>query len=316
MNRSIVSFALCLISIVALSTGPRALTKTEDPSHHRILKSADPILNALTRETRTCGTLDVPETAADQIQSSLDRFNLKRGNANRLQPGEIVIPVHFHVINQGRGLENGDVPTRILREQVDVLNAGYSGATGGANTPFRFALASVDRTTNLEWFTALPGTIEEKEMKETLRVGDAAALNFYINSLGSVVNLLGWSSFPWNFKHSPLLDGVVLDYQALPGGSAFPYNEGDAGTHEVGHWLGLYHTFQNGCSKKNDHVADTPAEQSPAYACPLGRDSCPTDDGLDPVENFMDYTDNSCAFKFTEGQSARMEALAVQYRGL
>src|SRR5688572_10585369 len=221
MNRSIVSFALCLISMAALGARPSALTKTEAPRHHSVLKSTNPAPNRLTRETMTCGTLDVPETVADQIQSSLDKFNLKRGNAKRLQPGEMVIPVHFHIINQGAGLENGDVPTRVLREQIDVLNAAYGGATGGANTPFRFALASIDRTTSLEWFTALPGTVEEREMKESLRLGSAAALNFYINNPSSVVNLLGWSSFQWKFKQSPLIDGVVVAYQALPGGSAF-----------------------------------------------------------------------------------------------
>ena len=74
-------------------------------------------------------------------------------------------------------------------------------------------------------------------------------------------------------------------------------------------------TFQGGCSAKNDYVADTPAEKSPAFGCPVGRDTCRTE-GLDPIDNFMDYTGKACAFKFTEGQSARMEAMAAQYRGL
>jgi hypothetical protein len=77
--------------------------------------------------------------------------------------------------------------------------------------------------------------------------------------------------------------------------------------------MGLFHTFQDGCSATNDQVADTPAEANPAFGCPSGSDTCPAA-GVDPIENFMDYTDDSCMFKFTAGQSARMLANWNQYR--
>jgi len=313
MSRSSLRFIVASLCLLGLSTaaGRNAGTANLNES---VLRAATPRSEQRQSEVRTCATLDVPETVADQIELSLERFKSLRGRGQIRQPAAISIPVYFHVINQGAGVENGDVPTRMLREQIDVLNAAYSGSTGGAPTPFRFVLAGIDRTTNPTWFQALPGTSAEREMKEALRIGDATALNFYTNNSGSVSSIIGWGTFPWWYEDTPFLDGVVCFYQSLPGGSAYPYNEGDAGTHEVGHWLGLFHTFQGGCSSKGDYVADTPAEKSPGFGCPLSRDSCRAD-GLDPIDNFMDYSDNSCMYKFTEGQAVRMELVAGQYRG-
>ena len=263
-----------------------------------------------------CATRDLDETTAYNYETALNEFNNKRSPGQIRKSGAVTIPVYFHVVNKGEGAANGDIPDKMLRAQIDVLNAAYAGATGtgAANTPFRFALVGVTRTTNLAWFNAGPDTAAEREMKTALHTGGADTLNFYTNNAGGY--LLGWATFPFWYEGDPAMDGVVCLYSSLPGGTEVPYNEGDTGTHEVGHWLGLFHTFQGGCAAiYNDFVSDTPSERSPAFYCPAGRDSCPKT-GVDPIENFMDYTDDPCMYRFTAGQSARMEALSLQYRGL
>jgi len=184
------------------------------------------------------------------------------------------------------------------------------------NTGWKFDLQEITRTTNTQWASMRQGSKLEREAKSALRRGSADDLNIYSWNIGG--GLLGWATFPSGYASNASYDGVVVLYSSLPGGDAYPYNEGDTATHEVGHWLGLYHTFQGGCTG-GDSVSNTAPEASPAYGCPVGRDTC-SGGGADPITNFMDYTDDYCMVQFTTGagstvsQSDRMLAEFTQYR--
>ncbi|HVK82687.1 MAG TPA: zinc metalloprotease [Kofleriaceae bacterium] len=214
------------------------------------------------------------------------------------------INVYWHTITSSSG--EGAPDAEQIDAQLGILNAAY-GPWG-----WSFVLAGTDTTANNSWYTVTSGSSAETQMKNALRRGGAADLNIYSANIGQ--GLLGWATFPNNYASKPKMDGVVILTASLPGGTATPYNLGDTATHEVGHWMGLYHTFQGGCQPKGgDYVNDTPPEKSAAFGCPVGRDSC-RKDGVDPITNFMDYTDDACMNEFTVGQDARMDAMFTTYR--
>ena len=219
------------------------------------------------------------------------------------------VPVYFHVISNGT---DGAVSATTISQQMNVLGKGYAGKYGGANSGFKFTLAGVDHTTNAAWFDAGPETPEEAAMKQALKRGGPGDLNVYTTS-GNLY--LGWAYFP-SIVDSPqaYLDGVVIDFRSMPGGPyGSDYSLGGTLTHEAGHWLGLYHTFEGGCGGKGDRVADTPPERDPTAGCPEGKDTCKKG-GLDPIHNYMDYSWDSCYTQFTPGQSSRMQDQYLHFR--
>ena len=254
---------------------------------------------------RFCATESDPSKIADMEADFASRLASAKptdDETSNVTSGNI--KVYFHVVRRGTGTSNGDVPASWITNQINILNAAYS------STGWSFTLISTDRTTNSSWFTGCYGS-SETAMKNALRQGTADDLNIYTCSPSG--GILGYATFPSSYSSAPKKDGVVILYSSMPGGSAAPYNEGDTATHEVGHWMGLYHTFQGGCSANGDYVSDTPAESSAAYGCPSGRNTCSAA-GFDPITNFMDYTDDSCMFQFSSGQDARMDSQFTTYR--
>ena len=265
-----------------------------------------------------CATKPLGDLERAQVEEKIGPFMAARAQALR-QPGTDgkpgggggggvsvtggVVNVYVHVITSSAGV--GAVTDARIADQINVLNAAY------ATTGWSFSLKGTDRTVNSTWSTMTPGSTAESQAKAALRIGSADDLNLYTANIGG--GLLGWATFPSSYASQPKGDGVVVLYSSLPGGGAVPYDLGDTATHEIGHWMGLYHTFQGGCSKTGDAVADTPAERSEAYGCPINRDTC-TAPGADPIYNFMDYTDDACMDEFTTNQDARMDAMFSTYR--
>lgn len=235
-------------------------------------------------------------------------------DAPRMPDGSVTIRTIFHVIRATppTAAERARLTTMIQR-QMQVLNDSYAGRTApdAADSPFRFRLVKTTWTVNEEWAHVTPGKTE-RDMKQALYEGDSETLNVYAADIGG--GLLGWSYFPKGYNNGrDYIDGVVMLDESMPGGNTDVYSEGDTLTHEVGHWLMLEHTFKSGCSASNDGVADTPREAFPQFYCPVGADTCPQP-GLDPIHNFMDYTQDSCMDMFTPGQVDRMNDAWIQFR--
>ncbi|KAG8722519.1 hypothetical protein FRC08_001033 [Ceratobasidium sp. 394] len=180
------------------------------------------------------------------------------------------------------------------------LNSNFNG------TGLTFTLANISRPNNETWYRDEPGAAPI--MKTMLHQGDATTLNVYTVAI-SDGDVRGRGTLPRYYSRYPKLDGIIIRPDTVRRNSKTL-------THEVGHWLGLYHTFEGGdCKGKGDYVDDTPAEASPSWECKTVRDTCPGG-GLDPVHNYMDYGPDSCRTEFTPGQVIRMKQQIAVYRNI
>jgi hypothetical protein len=246
------------------------------------------------------------------------------------------IPVVIHVIyaNNAQNVQNLQIES-----QIEVLNEDYAGVNLDAilippvfnqfkagDVGIRFCLASVDPqnkpTTGItRTLTQVDAFSLNDDMKYTAQGGHDAwpsdkYLNIWVCNLDG--NLLGYAQYPGG---PPETDGVVIYYKAFGknGTAAKPYNKGRTATHEVGHWLNLLHIWGddgNSCNGSDD-VADTPNQSNSSSGCPkFPNISCNNGPHGDMFMNYMDYTNDSCMYMFTQGQKERMQSALENFRPL
>jgi hypothetical protein len=263
-----------------------------------------------THNVQRCGFLNPTPAERVEIEQKLRDFRASTGRS--LVPGativvaDKIVPVYFHVVTTNTGA--GDATNTQLTNQIAVLNAAYAGSG------FQFSFAGANRVKNTTWYNGCAKSSIERSMKRALAVDPAHTFNVYTCGLGN--GLLGYSTFPSYYPENSFMHGVVMLNGSLPGGSATNYNGGDTLTHETGHYLGLYHTFQGGCvdgASGGDFIVDTPAEASANYNCTLTSDTCASP-GLDPVTNYMDYGNDACMTNFTTDQRIRAQDQVALYR--
>ncbi|MBI2794520.1 MAG: PKD domain-containing protein [Ignavibacteria bacterium] len=229
------------------------------------------------------------------------------------------IPIVVHVIHDG-GSEN--ISDAQIASQIQILNEDYgklpgtNGDGSGVDTKVRFCLAGTDpdgHCTNGIVRVKSPLTNHQSYQRALLKQlsfwDNNRYLNIYIvKSING--NVGGYSSYPGG---PPDEDGVVVRHNLFGNVGTAAKGYGRTTTHELGHWFGLYHTFNNGCGidpcLDGDYVCDTPPQAAPSFTC-VTMNTCSNDvpDVNDLKENYLNYTPGSCQNMFTNGQMLRINA--------
>lgn len=247
----------------------------------------------------------------------------------------ISIPVVVHVVynSSSQNISDAQIITQINALNEDfrkmVGTRGYNTNSVGADTKIEYRLADRDPNNNLTngvtrnyssqiYFDN--NSTDHQKLQSISYWNSDKYLNIWVVPAIDINGTIGYSmKFPWTSGNPR---GVVMSsiyFGDDVGTTTSPYHFGKVTTHEIGHFLGLYHIFQGGCTNGNcssdgDKVCDTPPSIGNT-GCPTSVNSCNTDnpDLNDMVENYMDYTNNSCMNTFTVGQSTRMNSYIQSY---
>ena len=222
----------------------------------------------------------------------------------------IRIPIAFHVVTDGK---NGMISPQQIAILIQNLNWAYRGS------PFSFYLYRADLIKNKAWYNNC--VVNASNLKK-LRKRAARDVRYYVNVYSCKLGQPGFygvATFPPGYPvPNPglsYLQGIAVDPVVL-GSDQFPF--GLALAHEMGHYLGLLHTFETAfnegqaeCVDPGDFIGDTPTQAGNTFgACPIGRDSCPALAGSDDIPNLMNYATDECWDHFTPVQAdAMFEAL-------
>ncbi|KAM3536043.1 hypothetical protein MY4038_000819 [Beauveria bassiana] len=203
------------------------------------------------------------------------------------------VPTYIHVIASSKSKSDGYLSKEDVLATVDGMNSDYEGLG------FQFDVREVIHTVNTTWAAGE----DAMAMKRQLRTGNYKTLNIYFVPK---FRANGQCPFPRSVTAGSAEfwgDGCTILSKV--------YDNKQTTTHEVGHWLGLFHTFQGGCDEDNDYVDDTPALIN-EWSCDKNADTCPDMPGKDPVNNFMSY--GTCRNEFTPGQATRMKSMYQKFR--
>jgi len=279
-----------------------------------------------------CGTTEYMNWLIQQnpgLQHKLEEMEVNTQKIIQQNPDYLstetvtVIPAVVHVIWNTSAQNISDA---MIESQFEVLNEDFrrmEGTNGwnthpdGDDTKFEWRLATVDPNGNptngiTRTYTSVTSFPYGNTMKYTSSGGHDAwpsqnYLNIWVCNLSG--GLLGFATFPGG---NPALDGVVILYSSFGRNSpGYPYHMGRTTTHEIGHWIWLYHTFENGCTPPGDYCDDTPYVDNSNFGCPTGHQSCGT---LDMIENYMDYTNDLCMNIFTQDQDDRFDVAINTWR--
>lgn len=253
-----------------------------------------------------------------RIQSAIHRKLASWDLVNSLDSIR-TIPIVIHIVHNG-GPEN--ISDAQVASQLQILNEDYgklpgtNGDGNGVDTRVRFCLAGIDPDGNCtNGIVRVKSSLTNHQsyqralLKELSFWDNSRYLNIYIvKSING--NVGGYSSYPGG---PPDEDGVVVRHNQFGNTGTAAKGFGRTTTHELGHWFGLYHTFNNGCGTDvcldGDYVCDTPPQAAPSFTC-VTMNTCSNDDPdvNDLKENYLNYTPGSCQNMFTSGQKRRMDA--------